>query len=367
MRITFYISDFSRGGGTERVTAQIASALAMEGHDVRVLSHAGSGMPVFPCNSSVENFSLHMEKHTGFWGRKIWPYIALFRELKTHSCDVFDLVDVLLALYALPLRIFFKNTRFVAWEHFNIRTNNGVANRDRARVLAAHQAHASVTLTETDRDAWKERFGEHCPVWTIANPIDLIPERDITPMNRRETLVIAAGWLTARKHFDDLLRAWAYVEHDYSDWHLAILGEGEERETLERLIKSLKLQRVRLEGFQADITEWYNRASIMTQTSYFEGLPMVLLEAQNHGLPIIAYDCFTGPSDIVDDEQDGFLVPVDDVIGFARRLDILMADSRERARQSEEAVNRRTRFAQNRIMAQWGELFTELMATKQRS
>ncbi|HEN3664405.1 TPA: glycosyltransferase, partial [Yersinia enterocolitica] len=72
--------------------------------------------------------------------------------------------------------------------------------------------------------------------------------------------------------------------------------------------------------------ELYNQSGIYVMTSRFEGFPMVLLEAKASGLPIIAYDCDTGPSELIMDNEDGYLVPFADSNTFIEKLLFLMND-----------------------------------------
>lgn len=355
--ITFYSGDFSRTGGTERVTAQIASYLAGQGHEVTVLSHSGDGVPAFPCDGRIRTATLHMERHSGFAGRKIMPYVALRSYLATHRCDVFIAVDVLLAMYMLPLKPLFPQVKFVAWEHFNFHANNGVKNRDRARAMAGKRADAIVTLTKADKTAYEQNLHPRCPVVAIGNPIPVL--QDELPDNR-ERLAIAVGRLTYQKHFDALIDIWSRIEPRHPDWRLAILGEGEDHPALETQIETLGLQHVRLAGLQDDMDAWYRRASVMLMTSRFEGLPMVLLEAQNWGLPIVSYDCVTGPAEVVIDGCDGYLVDEEDEDRFVERLDKMMSDDALRDEMSGNAMEDRKRFAMARIGNQWDELLASL-------
>ena len=130
---------------------------------------------------------------------------------------------------------------------------------------------------------------------------------------------------------------------------------------LERKIADAKLNgRLTLEGRVNDMGEWYHKAAVFVLTSRFEGLPMVLLEAKAHRLPIVSFDCLTGPSDVVDDGENGDLVAEGDIDGMAAKLAALMDDSEQRQRYSDCALQHAERFDKDYIVRQWKALFTEI-------
>ena len=96
-------------------------------------------------------------------------------------------------------------------------------------------------------------------------------------------------------------------------------------------------------------------------TSRYEGLPMVLLEAQACGLPIISYDCKCGPKDIINDGIDGYIIPMGDRQLFADKLLELIKDQELRLRMGNAAVVSSKRFDEERIMRLWTSLFNKIL------
>ncbi|MCQ2146059.1 MAG: glycosyltransferase [Bacteroidales bacterium] len=111
---------------------------------------------------------------------------------------------------------------------------------------------------------------------------------------------------------------------------------------------------------ETDMVSVYRNASILAMSSRFEGLPMVLLEAQAAGIPIVSFKCKCGPLDVVTDGVDGFLVEEGDVRGLADKMSILMNDDSLRKRMGAAAYKASDRFDEKKIMAQWNNLFKEL-------
>lgn len=127
-------------------------------------------------------------------------------------------------------------------------------------------------------------------------------------------VVLAVGRLTAQKDLPSLIRAFAQVGRG----RLMILGEGEERSGLERLVRDLCLQDViSLPGFVENPYPYMARASVFVLSSRWEGLPGVLIEAMACGTPLVATDCAGGAREILGDGKYGRIVPVGDVPALA--------------------------------------------------
>ena len=145
--------------------------------------------------------------------------------------------------------------------------------------------------------------------------------------------VLAAGRLTAQKGFDFLIAAWAEVAPRHPDWRLRICGRGHLEDRLRQQIAEAGLgESISLEGPSDRLEEDMASSSIFVLSSRFEGFPLVLLEAMGKGLGIVAFDCPTGPGDIVDDHENGILVPAQDVAGLAAGINELIEDDALRRR-----------------------------------
>ena len=132
--------------------------------------------------------------------------------------------------------------------------------------------------------------------------------------------IVAVGSLIALKDFAMLLHAVAIVKRNFSA-RLIILGEGEERGELQRLIGELGLDGiVDMPGFVENPYSYMSRAAVVALSSRWEALPTVLIEAMACGKPIIATDCHCGPREILEDGKYGRLVPVGDAPAMAAAL-----------------------------------------------
>lgn len=151
----------------------------------------------------------------------------------------------------------------------------------------------------------------------------------------RGRVILSVGTLKPVKRFDLLLQAFAKMaQHDTT---LCILGEGAERAKLEALVSGLGMQgRVLLPGHQADTAPWYAHADLFVLASDHEGFGNVIVEALEHGQPVVCTDCPSGPREILEDGKFGALVPVGDVDALAKAMAEALSRDHDR-----EALKRR--------------------------
>lgn len=141
-------------------------------------------------------------------------------------------------------------------------------------------------------------------------------------------VVMAAGRLAAEKDFPTLIRAFALVRRS-RPCRLLILGDGDERESLEALVSRLGLQAdVSLPGFVKNPYAFMARAALFVLTSKWEGLPGVLIEALYCGAPLVSTDCPSGPREILADGEFGQLVPVGDGARLAQAINTALDEGR---------------------------------------
>jgi glycosyltransferase involved in cell wall biosynthesis len=221
-------------------------------------------------------------------------------------------------------------------------------------------AHAVVVQTP-EAQSWADGFLRKEAVHVIPNPVSTSLRANPTDVaNVVSSLgdggrhVMAVGRLDSQKGFDLLLRAFAVCREARPDWKLTILGDGEERQRLEALVKELGVgAHVRMPGTVPDTTPFLRRADLFVLSSRYEGFPNALLEAMALGVPVIATDCASGPKRIVRHGVDGLLVRSDDATALADAMADLMDDEPRRLSMGELAVDVTKRFEVSRIMGIW--------------
>jgi GalNAc-alpha-(1->4)-GalNAc-alpha-(1->3)-diNAcBac-PP-undecaprenol alpha-1,4-N-acetyl-D-galactosaminyltransferase len=196
----------------------------------------------------------------------------------------------------------------------------------------------------------------HCAVQVLPNALRYLPE----PQQTRERWVVTAGRLEPVKGHDIVLAAFAMVASDLHDWTLIVAGEGRLLEDLQNQAKDLGIaKRVVWLGHRHDLECILEKASIVALASRFEGFPNVLLEALAMGAAVVATDCRSGPSELINPGKNGLLVAVNDTDGIAAAIKRLALDTELRAHFGRHAMELRSLYSQPIVLAQWANLLEQ--------
>lgn len=222
---------------------------------------------------------------------------------------------------------------------------------------------ATVVTVLTDFDyKYYRRFLSNVVV--MYNPV---PATGRAQIGNKLPIVLAVGTYGAyyRKGFDRLITLFPYREYSGKRWKLWIAGKGA-REPLEGFVRSAGyLQSVELLGEVKNMESLYTQSAIFALSSRSEGLPMVLLEAMSYGCACIAFDCVSGPSEIINNGVNGLLIRNGDTNEFKRKLIELMENADLRNRLGEAAIIRSKDFSVKKIGEQWIGLINKVLAEKQ--
>jgi glycosyltransferase involved in cell wall biosynthesis len=170
--------------------------------------------------------------------------------------------------------------------------------------------------------------------------------------------IVTTSRLEPPKGHAVLLRALA-VTRASAPWRLRVLGEGSQRDSLERLTVELGLaDKVSFAGWTPDPVSTLRGSDIFVLASRFEGHPLSLIEAMSCGLAVIATDCPTGPAEFIRPDDNGLLIPVDDVPAMASALARLVDDPELRARLGASAAT----IAKDASIDKTAELWDALLA-----
>jgi glycosyltransferase involved in cell wall biosynthesis len=170
--------------------------------------------------------------------------------------------------------------------------------------------------------------------------------------------IINIGRLTSDKRQDLLLKIWSAVSVKHSDWKLKIVGRGELKRELIQIINDYGLMNsVEIIEPIKDVESLFLSSSIFAFTSKHEGFGMVLAEAMACGVPCISFDIPSGPSDIIENDIDGFLIKNNDILNYIETLDFLMSDTDKRAIMGKKAQESVKKFLDYKIEKKWNDLF----------
>lgn len=191
----------------------------------------------------------------------------------------------------------------------------------------------------------------------IGNPIRVVGHSD----RPRKNIVLTIGRLIKTKNLDRLIRN--FTEIGRSDWELLIVGgdaQGQQHEcNLKALARELGTElHIRFEGYQSNVETYYRESKIFAMTSSSEGFPNVIGEALAFGLPTVSYDCTAGPSEMITDGENGYLVPTFDDDTFRQKLALLMENENLRKNMSDNAIRSIRKFNSSVIADQFYSFLT---------
>lgn len=206
-----------------------------------------------------------------------------------------------------------------------------------------------VVLNEFDRREFAKKTNN---VHKIYNPSPFSHLKNSNYAEGRRS-IIALGRLHPEKNFEHLIMAWVALGNKTDGWILKIFGKGKEYTSLKYLIENNGQANIKLMGEVADAQLAYDEAALYVMSSKNEGLPMVLIEAQSNGIPIVSYDCPHGPSEIITHNVDGLLVENQNIQALSDAINIMLSSFETRERFSKAALKGAERFSNETILSKW--------------
>lgn len=350
--IGIVITNITEIGGTERAVTNLSNILSKK-YNVFVISvDSKEGNCKYQLNESVKIIHLGLNIENKNLLNKFIEYKKLLKKIKcfTKKYNSDYLIGTLLMFNCLISKI--KSVKTIGCEHFNYQNANKIHKILRKKCYK--KLNAVVLLTQKD----KENYNFLNNTYVIPNSLSFITEKK-SDCQKKE--MISVGRLAKQKGFDYLLEIAKILKIKLPDWHISIYGEGPEKENLERNIKENSLTDfVQIKEPTQDIINVYLNSSVYLSTSRWEGLPMVLIEAQHCGLPAVAFDCNYGPSDIIINNKTGFLCKCFDTKNFANKVIELCSDDKKLLSFGKEASKNSLRFSTNHIELEWNTLLENL-------
>lgn len=360
MKIAYLIEGMFNSGGMERVLSVCANTLCNK-IDVSIVT-------LYQKNRS---YYFHLDKEVTVYDLAIED-ISNKKEIKIklenffHS-HKFDIVISLGGIDMYYLHSINDGSKKILWFHFAIDIakttwigkNPNLAKRIKAqiqtwrRIFHARFYKKIIVISLADLNKWK-KYTRNATL--IYNPITI---EDPIVSNLKSKSVISVGRLDFQKGFDYLINAWNYVNIKHPDWSLYIYGEGPLRDALQKQIDELYLTNsILLCGRVTNIVEKYKQNSIYVMSSRAEGFGLVLLEASSCGLPLVSFNCPSGPSEIIEDGKNGFLInKVGDIQQLANKINLLIENSELRNYMGKNAKKNVRLFSIQNISYKWIDLF----------
>lgn len=341
-----------KAGGLERVATIIANE-SSDLYKIFIIT-LDAQSPFYELKNSVELIQSPLSisklwKHFRILTHSIWLRNVIKEANLSVVCSFGEKYNsfVLLSLFGLNIPIFVANR---ASPLSSIKGFRGFVNPKVYRLAAG-----VLLQTEKSRSILQERY-KFKKVQVIGNPINLN-----YPKNKQELTIINVGSIGGNKNQNWLINYFHELDLVIGEsWSLHFIGDGPKKEYCENLAIEKGIdEKVRFHGRIKNVEEHYSRASIFAFTSTSEGFPNALAEAMAAGCACIAYDCIAGPSDIIDDGVNGFLIPEGNHDLYKVKLLKLMEDETLRARFGHSAIEKMKHFSAEKITQQFLDFIIE--------
>lgn len=352
MKIDFVIGGLE-AGGAERVVSILANYFARKNHTVRIITFYGSDD--YELHPAITRIKFHNKKLIKFSTLRGFISFLYFYFKKANRPDIIcSHIDLVGYATIIPSRLY--GIKLTVSEHFN-HHNQKITFAKRFLWNWLYRYPDAVTiLTKFDYPFFESRNKN---VVVMPNPCSYKPVEDLSL--KREKVILAVGDLNRYYHkgFDNLIEIITPVFKNNAEWHLKIIGAGDEgKKILEDQIKKNGIEdRVTFTGFRKDVHEIMKKSEIFILSSRHEGLPMVLLEAMSQGMACISYDCISGPSEVITNDIDGILVKDQDKNDMIMKLENLINNTQLRERLRSNTPQSLEKFSIETVGGKWERLF----------
>ena len=388
-RICFLVDSIFSIGGVQRVTAVIAKELAKI-YDVTIVTldqptqenrslyglnetNIEYRFITYPqirkwkniCCKTVSGLYLKTKIQTK-WASDIYAHssfpteqrCALLNELKKGYYDIIIGVHAPLAARLATLHKQLPDTKLIGWLHNSYDALFGEKSlyigpeRKRHYFYQFRKLDNVIVLCQNDAKLFYQYDDQFQPT-VIYNPLTLHP--GITSQGNSKSFLAIGRFTPLHKGFDLLIEAFYLFAQKNNEWKLDIVGEGPEEKNNRLLIDKYNLQnRITIHPFTNDIQYHYSKAQVYVLSSRWEGMPLVLVEAMSHGLPIITSDlpvCKEILGDLGIYFRNGDINELSQKLEEATQIDWL--------EKSKQAINTAHRYDVDQIMIQWKKLIEE--------
>ncbi|MBU2945655.1 glycosyltransferase family 4 protein [Zobellia uliginosa] len=356
MKVDFLINKMS-GGGAERVVSLLANYLVQKGLSIRIITFTGDDN--YELDSRIKRIKLH--SHPLFHSVVINGFFSLlsFYKNKNNRPDIISSHINLLGYLTIPIaRIY--NLKLIVSEHNNHYTKSTFAKKILWNNLYP-LASAVTILTQFDQEYFSKRNKN---VWLMPNPctFQTVKENDIKFSDSKEILAIGDVNRYDHKGFDNLIYIAKSVLTKHPDWTFKIVGKGDDGITyLKKLSEELGIKdNIVFTGYRTDIKNLLLNTEIFVLPSRYEGLPMTLLEAMSQGVCCIAFDCISGPSDIITHGENGSLVENQNIDDMVLKLNELISSPEKRKQFKLNASKALDKFSIENVGHKWTELIEQV-------
>ena len=356
MKVDFYISSLS-SGGAEHVLTNLAANFAEHGMDVSITSY--EKRPQFynvASNVKLNKYNFTNKSKLIEW---LCDYRATKEYLQTRKSSV-AISFLSRCNFMLILAGLFSKTKIIVCDRNNLLRKYPKYVFD---ITCFLYRFADVVCVQTNE--MKSFYPQYLQkkMVVLENPLDFdeMAAQCKGQNIEKENTVISIGRLEKQKDFVTLIKAYKRVVELYPDWKLKIYGQGNRKDELQGLIERENLTtNIKLCGVTHNPFLEMKKAKIFVLSSFYEGFPNVLCEAMHAGLPCISTKCECGPSELITDGENGFLVDIGDIATMSEKMSLLIDDEELRNRLGRAAEKYTERLEYKTISIKWLEMIQSI-------
>lgn len=249
-----------------------------------------------------------------------------------------------------------KNCIKIAQEHHHHNNNKKYINKLKNKYNKIDYLFSLTSTLKTDYEKFLSK-NNHTKIVLMPNMLE-------KKINKKSSLteknIISVGRLHEGKRIDELINIFSKIDNKNSK--LFIIGSGEEEGKLKELVKKLKLsERVIMTGYlnKDEQTKYFLNSCIFAMTSISEGMPMVLLESMQYGVPCIAYETESGVSDIIENGQNGYIIQGRDENQYIKRLNEILSDKNILNQFQKNAIKKSEMYSSENIIMEWEKILND--------
>lgn len=359
-KIAFVISELKYSGAAKILT-WVANRLALDGYHITIITYLGKDK-VYELQPSVKHVSLESnDSNRLVRSYKVVKKLSGLIKQEGYGLLVgFLPVECMYAIIAAKL----SKISVVVCERSDPYFEKSII-ADIARWIFQF-ADGAVFQTQGAQAFYPSKLQNKSII--IPNPV--IETGEYIPYSERENLITTASRIYIKqKRQDVLLKAFAIVAKSEPTVKLVVVGDGPDEKTIKQLANDLQIaDKVVFLGRQKNVSEIIAKSKVFVLTSDYEGIPNALIEALSVGIPSVSTDCSPGGARmILNDNQNGFVVPRENVLQIADRLLWLLHNKQEAENFALEALKIKEKYSQDKIYNLWKNYLEEVLKERKRS
>lgn len=378
MRIAYIYSSLNTVGGADRIIIEKANYFAEKhGYEIYIITDSqGEVIPFFPISDKVNHIDLNILFNRQYKYSLLIRAAIYFKLMSIYKKKLTNVLmkikpDITITTLGRDIEIINNindgsikiGEAHVAKEYIrnlHLLRDKNIIYQIIAKIWTSRieksvkKLSCLVALTENDANAWNK----FTKTVVIPNSTSIYPKN---PSNCTNKKIISLGRLNEQKGYNQLINAWTLICNKYPEWSIHIFGNGElKKPLLAEINKNQISDSFFIHDPVTNIIEKYQESAFYVMSSRFEGFGIVLVEAMACGLPTISFDCPNGPSDIITDGEDGFLVENGNIKQLSKKISFLIENEGTRISMGKKARENVKRFLPNEVMKKWIDLFESL-------